>query len=285
MRVTFILCTKNGGDRLRTCLQHIEALEADSDLQLLLVDNGSTDQISFKILEDFGKETRFQCRVLQTLTPGNSAGRNVAMREAAGDLVIFTDDDCYVDRDLVTAWIRVFADYPEIGYASGMIRRHTAEQDTLGCIEYEGIKWVEARAFVPNGFIQGSNMAFRRECLVSVGEFDERFGAGTPFAGEEWEVALRVSFLGWKGGYFPDPKVSHDHRRDRSEARQRRIYYLFGAGGVYAKSIYRYRGRNRLTCIRAFAREIWRSGRDIKIQRSMMSGFVTMLRLCRNDAG
>lgn len=124
-------------------------------------------------------------------------------------------------------------------------------------------------------------MAFRRECLASAGEFDERFGAGTPFAGEEWEVSVRASFLGWKGGYFPGPKVSHDHRRDRSEARRRRIYYLFGAGGVYAKSIARYRGRNRLVCLYHFFREIWRNGRDIGVQRSMMNGFITMRRLCR----
>ena len=55
-----------------------------------------------------------------------------------------------------------------------MIRRHSAEQDTLGCIEDEDIKRIPAHVFVPNGFIQGSNMAFRRSCLDAAGEFDER---------------------------------------------------------------------------------------------------------------
>ena len=80
-------------------------------------------------------------------------------------------------------------------------------------------------------------MAFRRQCLTDAGMFDDRFGAGTPFAGEEWEVAVRASYAGWTGGYFPEPTVAHDHGRFDNEAFVRGHYYDIGAGAVYAKHL------------------------------------------------
>lgn len=278
MQVSIILCTKNGGDRLTTCLKHLEALKTPDTTQLLLVDNGSTDGVSFENLQAFARRSRLVCDVTQELKPGNSAGRNVAIAKATGDLLLFIDDDCYVDPDFADQWIEVFTRDPSLGFGSGMIRRHSPEQDALGCIESPEPRLTEPRQFVRNGFIQGSNMAFRRTCLAAAGKFDERFGAGTPFAGEEWEVAIRASFHGWGGGYFPGPKVSHDHRRGREEARERYLYYAFGAGGVFAKSIKLHRGSNRRTCIYGMARELLRHARDIEYLHTLLRGYLALKR-------
>lgn len=283
LSVSLILCTKNGGERLATCLRHIDALEAPDDLEVLLVDNGSTDGYSFNLLEEFRAQTRFACEVMQTFTPGNSAGRNIAVRRATGELLIFIDDDCYADPDLISAWITVFLMFKELGFASGMIRRHSPTQSWLGCTENKGVKWIYPRRFVPNGFIQGSNMAFRRQCIIDAGLFDERFGAGTVFAGEDWDLALRISFDGWAGCYFPTPQVSHDHRRDDSSARERNLFYAFGAGAVLAKAIKNNNGWDRIRGIHKLARQILRFGWDLKPQISLMAGFTRVMQFCRNE--
>jgi GT2 family glycosyltransferase len=243
MRVSINLCTKNGGSRLQACLDAIELLNVPSGTELLLVDNGSTDGVSYERLQAFGARTRFRCHVLQTFTPGNSAGRNLALRHATGDLQLFIDDDCYVDREFVRDWLEVFARQPGLGYASGMVTPHDRRYSMMGCTEQATEEPVPAGHFARRGLIQGSNMAFTRACLDAVGGFDERFGAGTPFAGEEWDVALRASAKGWSGGYFPGPRVAHDHRRTEDEGRERLLYYDYGAGAVYAKNTFRMRGR------------------------------------------
>lgn len=243
MRVSLCLCTKNGSLRLQGCLEAIEQLDASpSELELLLVDNGSTDGGSYERLHSFGARTRFPCKVLQTFTPGNSAGRNLALRYAHGELLLFTDDDCYVERRFVREWLAVFSN-ERLGYASGMITPHDRRYSMLGCTEQAIEEPIPPRHFMRRGLIAGSNMAFTRACLDEVGGFDERFGAGTPFAGEEWDVALRASAKGWAGGYFPQPRVSHDHRRAEDESRQRLLFYDYGAGAVYAKNTFRLRGR------------------------------------------
>jgi len=253
MKATLILCVKNGGDRLQTCLDHIDGLNGPDDLEIILVDNGSTD-ISFKYMAAFAETSRFKCQLLQSLMPGNGAGRNSAIKKTTGELVLFTDGDCYVEASFVKDWLAIFL-MSDIGFASGRIMRFNHEHSILGCNENRTERLIRALAFVPRGFIQGSNMAFRRSCLERAGLFDERFGAGTPFAGEEWELALRASFAGFRGGYFPTPCVAHDHQRLDHIARDRLLYYDYGAGAVYAKHMF---GPRSPTVIRKFLSDIRR---------------------------
>ena len=267
---SFILCTKNGGRRLLACLDHIERLRAPGDMELLLVDNGSTDGESFEALNAFAARSRFASRVLRTFVPGNSAGRNVALEHATGDVQMFIDDDCYVDPGFAEAWGAVFAQH-DVGYASGMIVRFDPGHSMLGCNEHDREVRIEPGAFVRRGFIQGSNMAFRRECLRAVGRFDERFGAGTAFAGEEWDLALRASRLGWAGGYFPQPRVAHDHGRADGDARERLLFYDYGAGAVYAKNTF---SRAGVTVFRQYVRELEGLRADAPRRAMLRRGYV-----------
>lgn len=249
MKTSLVLCTKNGGDRLGECLRRIEAMETPADLQLVLVDNGSTDGSSYQRLQDFGNASRHDSLVLQTYTPGNSAGRNLGLRHVTGDLILFIDDDCYVEPTFASDWIDLFSTR-DIGFGSGMIKRYSEVHSDLGCNESPDEEFVAAGAWVRRGLIQGSNMAFRRECLNDAGPFDSRFGAGTRYAGEEWDVALRANLAGWSGGYFPRPTVWHDHRRGGDTARERLLYYDFGAGAVYARTLFGKKGTRVLPALR-----------------------------------
>jgi glycosyltransferase involved in cell wall biosynthesis len=240
MATSLILCTRNGGERLGTCLAHLDALDAGPDFELVIVDNGSDDGVSWPMIEAFAAGARHKTLALRCFRPGNSAGRNDGIAAASGDLLLFIDDDCYAAPDFVRAWERVFGEHG-VGYGTGMVLRHDPAMSFLGCREDPEPRLLAPRRFVPAGFIQGSNMAFTRACLDRAGLFDERFGSGVPFAGEDWDISLRASFAGFAGGYFPEPKVSHDHRRPVSSIiASRGRFYEYGAGAVYAKHM---RGR------------------------------------------
>lgn len=224
-------------------------------MQLILVDNGSTDGVTFEMLNSFAAATRFDCRVLQTFERGNSAGRNVAIPHIAGKYVLFVDDDCYVSSDFAARWLDIF-EGRDLGYGTGMITRFDKAFSSIGCVEKPDEELVGKGAFVRRGFIQGSNMAFRADCLTAIGGFDVRFGAGADYAGEDWDAGLRASFAGWSGGYLPGPRVAHDHRRTEADAESRRAFYDYGAGAVYAKHALR-RG-----VFRQFVRELrWQPDR------------------------
>lgn len=238
MRASLILCTRNGGERLGNCLRHIEALDAGPEFEFILVDNGSDDGKSHEMAREFARTTRHSCQVIQCLRPGNSAGRNDGVAIASGDILLFIDDDCYPAADFVRAWQAVFAT-DDVGYGGGQIRKHRPEQSMLGCRVGDEAERINPYELVLPGFLQGSNMAFRRACLDAIGPFDERLGAGLPFCGEDWDVALRASFAGFAGGYFPQAIVSHDHRRlPGPDALSRFAYYEYGNGAMLAKHMW-----------------------------------------------
>jgi GT2 family glycosyltransferase len=206
-------------------------------------------------MQAWAGQARFRASAHQTRIPGNSAGRNLALAHATGDVIVFIDDDCYVEPSLVNAWLEIF-DRHDIGYGSGRILPFNAANSMLGCNVSEKVDVTPAGRFIRRGVIQGSNMAFRRRCLDDAGLFDPRFGAGTRFAGEEWDVVLRASFAGWSGGYFPGPTVAHDHGRDDSDARERLLFYDYGAGAVYAKNTFRKGGLTVIGHLRDEARTL-----------------------------
>ncbi len=237
MKYSLILCVKNGGEQLRTCLDHMAVVASDDDLDVVLVDNGSTDGKTLDALKDFAAMAPCPCSVVQCTKAGNSAGRNAALPVARGDVLLFIDADCYVAPDFVKAWKDVFATH-SLGYATGRILRYSLDSSPLGCNESGDQIPLAPGSFVSRGFVQGSNMAFLRTCLERAGAFDDRFGAGTPFAGEGWDLALRISFAGFAGGYYPGPTVSHDHQRKEDVADARQLFYDYGAGAVYAKHLF-----------------------------------------------
>jgi GT2 family glycosyltransferase len=256
MNVSLVLCSKNGGERLKRCLAAIDQIITQHALDVVLVDNGSNDG-SFGVMQDFvGAAPTSRCAV-QVLTPGNSAGRNRGILETKGEIITFVDDDCYVDSRFIDDWVAVFGADEKLGYATGKVLAFNAEMNSLGCRDTPEIELIPAHGAVPRGLVQGSNMAFRRTCLEDAGPFDPRFGAGTRFAGEEWDVAIRASAAGWSGGYFPGPTVFHDHGRDNTEAGRREAFYDFGGGAVYMKSLLHPASRN---ILRLLAKEI-RDGR------------------------
>jgi hypothetical protein len=282
MRASVTLCTKNGGSRLRHCLDAIAALNAPPDTELRLVDNGSTDGETYQLLEDFATRSRWYCSVLQTFTPGNGAGRNLALSHSRADVHLFFDDDCYPDPDFVTDWLKVFAQH-DIGFASGMIPPYDPRYSDMGCTEQPTQELVRGGQFVRRGLIQGSNMAFAHQCLEATGFFDERFGAGTRFAGEEWDLALRASAAGWSGGYFPQPRVAHDHRRTEAEGLERMLFYDYGAGAVYAKHALRLGGK----VMRDYLRELNALRRHPARRAMLLKGYkdFTALKLRSSRAG
>jgi hypothetical protein len=152
-----------------------------------------------------------------------------------------------------------------------MITRFDPAQSMLGCNERMEEELIPVGGFTRRGLIQGSNMAFRRDCLEAIGIFDERFGAGTPLAGEEWDLALRASLAGWAGGYFPPPRVFHDHGRAGSTARERLLFYDYGGGAVYAKHSF---GRGGLKVITGYLKELIRFRRDSGRIGALVGGYM-----------
>ncbi len=205
----------------------------------MVVDNGSTDDTA-SYLATVADGNRICVRNLKK--PGLGRARNVGWQAASGEIIAFTDDDCYVGAGLPVRDIPVSADYPQVGFAAGRILLFDERDKPVTIKESQELVHFAPHEFIPAGSVTGANMAFRRSVLERIGGFDERLGAGTRFPSEDIDAAALAIWAGFPGVYDPRPVVFHDHgrRTDDDVAKLRRAYDA-GRGAYYVKHIFRLR--------------------------------------------
>src|SRR5689334_3813855 len=235
--ISIVISTRNRAAHLARCLDAIGRIDPRPVCELIVVDNGSTDDTA-AVFEQFRNAFAFPATLLSEPRPGACRARNRAILAAQGDIVAFTDDDCYPAQDWAVRTAAVFEN-PAIGYIGGRIHLYD-ESDARFTVNYsEDVHILPPHGFVPAGVIQGANMAFRRDLLIGIGLFDEAIGAGTPYSAEDCDLVARACLAGAVGGYFPGPLVYHHHGRKEGDLDELRAYYDIGRGYYYAKFILR----------------------------------------------
>src|ERR1700691_2918252 len=96
MDVTIVVCTRNRGIQLRTCLDSItQAIENQNKkaIEAIIVDNASADDTR-RVAQEWALASRAQARVSVENRLGLAVPRSAAIRIAQGNVIVFTDDDC-----------------------------------------------------------------------------------------------------------------------------------------------------------------------------------------------
>lgn len=238
--LSIIICTYNRVDSLRQCVQALACVETDYEWELVIVDNGSSDSTG-AFLASLPRRIN-NANVIRGFEPkrGVAAARNKGLSLARGDVIAFTDDDCYVLRNYVDVMISSFELNREIGFVGGRILLYDQSDIKMTIQECEDYFALQPRTFIAAGTIQGANMAFRKAVLDRIGGFDEHLGAGMTFACEDIDAVTAASWAGIAGAYDPRPTVYHHHRRKtKHEENELRKSYDKGRGAYYVKYILR----------------------------------------------
>ncbi|HZY83800.1 MAG TPA: glycosyltransferase family 2 protein [Gemmataceae bacterium] len=182
--------------------------------EVLVADGGSTDDTR-AVVAAMRREYP-NLRLLENPGRLSSAGRNVAIRAARGDVVLLIDGHCEVDNpaylaDLADAFQRSGADCvgrPQPLDVRGATRLQRAvalaRSSRLGHHPASHI-WSEREGFVPP---QSVAVAYRRSVFERVGLFDESFDAC-----EDVELNHRVARAGMNCFFTPRVRVRY-HPRD-----------------------------------------------------------------------
>jgi len=164
------LLALNSRDDLERCIQSICRHSDDRSIELVIIDNGSTDE-TLAYLEQLARQDELagangQHIGLQVLfadhNMGFAAGRNATMRASRGHYIVLMDTSIEIDGDIWEPLAMTLADR------------------NMGVVGPYGLATDELREFreAPGpdvDAIEGYLMAFRRELLPEVGWIDERF--------------------------------------------------------------------------------------------------------------
>jgi hypothetical protein len=233
MDVSLIIATRDRCQQLQRCLDAVIRLKFERPWELIVVDNGSTDGTS-EVIQQFGERTRFPVRYVFESKPGLGNAHNAGIAVAQGEIVAFTDDDCYPESDFLSHVRNAFED-PSLGYLAGRITLHDPADDPMTTIESTCRYAFPPKSFIRVGSVGGANMAFRRKVLSEIGGFDTLFGPGALFNTEDVDAAARASAAGWKGEYRPEVVVRHHHGRKAADIPPVTKSYGIGAGAYHMK--------------------------------------------------
>lgn len=235
-KIALVVATRNRAKRLEPFFESLRRLKYDGFWELVVVDNASTDETG-ECLKAFASSFTTRVTIVTEPKPGLGRARNRGWRATSAPVVAFTDDDCYPDPGFLNETEAIFSD-ESLGVVGGRILLHDPTDARITIAEWQSHKFLHAGDFVLAGFIQGANMAFRRQALVDIDGFDDNLGAGTPFACEDVDAVLRALAAGWKAKFDPRPAVYHHHgRKPGKEVDSLWQSYTVGRGAYYMKCI------------------------------------------------
>jgi len=186
--VSIVVPTHNRPSTLRRCLAALAAQRGVGAVEIVVVDDGSTDAA------DVAAAVASQplARLLRCAPAGPAAARNAGARAATGTFICFTDDDCE----------------PEAEWAARLIQALTAGADAVGGATVNGRPgdpFVETSELIVRAlqistherlagkvFIPSNNLACRR-AMVLTHPFDEGYRTA---AGEDRAWCARIAAAG-----------------------------------------------------------------------------------------
>lgn len=199
--VSIIIPTFNGATRIPACLAALRNQKTNREIEILVVDDGSTDRTA-EVVRSWP-----EVRLISQSNSGPAAARNRGASEARGTLLIFTDDDCVPVPDWLEALLKPFSDPGVVGSKGAYRTRQKSLVARFVQIEYEDRYCIMA-AREDIDFIDTYSAAFVRERFLEMDGYDTSFPVA---CAEDIELSYRMSALGWKMRFAPEAIVYHTH--------------------------------------------------------------------------
>jgi hypothetical protein len=235
--ISLIICTRNRCGQLAKSLDSLGRMMLPEYLvEVVIVDNGSSDATR-DVVNSLNAKVKLDVRYIFEERKGLGRARNRGIEHSSAELLVFSDDDCYFDKNYFWQLPKLF-DMHKYGYGGGQILLANSEDDDrVANLKLSAVRNIPPYSYcLQPGVIQGANLIFSRKVFTDAGTFREDMGAGTLFPCEDIEMACRASNHGFAGVLFPELVVYHDHgkKRNSPDALDTLLDYDRGRGAYYA---------------------------------------------------
>jgi cellulose synthase/poly-beta-1,6-N-acetylglucosamine synthase-like glycosyltransferase len=167
------------------------------DLQIIVVDDGSTDKTGALLDEHFGNNPRVH--IIHQVNRGKSAALSLAMSLAKTEIVVTIDADTEIEPDAIGKLLRHFSD-PKTGAVAGNVKVGNRSRwlTRWQALEYITSQNMEKRAFDLLNCITvvpGALGAWRKAAIDAAG------GISADTVAEDADLTIAIRRLGWRVSY------------------------------------------------------------------------------------
>lgn len=213
--ISVVVNTCDRAAELRTLLFSLFHQTYD-DFEVVVVLGPTRDDSAEMIREELGDRVHLvRCPEFNL-----SCSRNLGLAHAAGEVVAFIDDDSVASPTWLEQLAAVYSDHPEVAGVGGrtyQIHPEIGETQFLNGLvsvvgEQDDVRFDPGRpvsSATPQRFwfprFHGTNMSYRREALLAIGGFDERF----EYLCDDADLGVRLGRAGYLLRHSSQATVYH----------------------------------------------------------------------------
>ena len=211
--VSVVVVNHNGKKFLRDLFLSVFS-QTHKNLEIVMVDNNSSDKSIEFVQENFSKIKIIKNRE----SSGYAGGNNLGLKECNGEYILVLSNDIILKKDLIEKLLEAFCKIPNLGAAQPMIRLFQKKDRLDACgtfwtntgfLYHFGIyKSVELPIYnkpFPVYSVKGACMLIPRKLVEKIGLFDDDFWCYF----EETDFCHRVWLAGYECWYYPKTFVYH----------------------------------------------------------------------------
>ncbi|MBU0599786.1 glycosyltransferase [bacterium] len=219
MNISVISTLKNEKDSIRSFLENLlnQSLQPQ---EIVLVDGGSSDG-TISIIKEF-MEKNPKIKLIAEENTGISKGRNIAIKEARGDIIAVVDVCNFINKDWLRKLVEPFIkDYERWDVSGGYYIPEIKSffEECLAAVIYHPIYEIDPAKFNPSS----RSIAFKKKVWELVGGYPELY-----YAGEDLIFDLKLKYRGYKFYFAKEALVSY--QMEPTLYKFFRKYRLYGYG-------------------------------------------------------
>ena len=219
------------------------------ELEVIVVDNASSDDSMSRLQDYFGDRVRF---IASAENNGFAAGNNQALRVVESRYVLLLNSDTIVWENTLESIYNYMEDHKDVGACGCRVLLENGELDKACKRSFPNVKNSFFRLFhIPTNSaddnynldnlpddeiyeidcLTGAFMFMRKEALDTAGLLDETFF----MYGEDIDLCYRIKNSGWKIIYYGESKITHLKGASSKKQKSKLIYEFYRAMYIYYK--------------------------------------------------
>ena len=119
--ISVIVCCYNSADRIATTLRALARQKVDVPHEIVLIDNGSTDNTRSIVLREWAEHRiHFPMQIIDQPLPGLYYARRKGIEAASYSYLLFCDDDNWLSFNYISTAVRLLDAYPNAAACGGL---------------------------------------------------------------------------------------------------------------------------------------------------------------------